>query len=163
MKYKLLLMASACALALTAATPRFGVQGAVSLPSQDLADNAGLGLQLGGHARWTFKRGQALMARADLTLYGQNNGANVTGLDLGADYIYHLERRPVGLYVLAGLSNQSFHTSFPARSRDDSGLGIDLGAGYDLDRHLGLQARYTTHNLGGLTYGALNVGATYTF
>jgi hypothetical protein len=157
-------MVLASAVSLAAQLPRFGVQGAVSLPSQNLSDNAGLGLQLGGHARWNFNRGQALMARADLALYDQNNGANVTGLGLGADYIYHLERRPVGLYLLGGLSSQNFHTSYPASSRNDTVLGIDLGAGLDLDRHLGLQARYTTHNLGGgLVYGAFNVGATYTF
>jgi hypothetical protein len=163
MKNILTVFALATALSLSAEVPHFGVQGGVSLPAQDLADNASLGLQLGGHARWNFKHGQTLMARADMTLYDQNNNTNVTTFGVGADYIYHLERRPSGLYLLAGLSNQNYHTSFTNSSRNDSGLGIDLGAGYDLDRHLGLQARYTTHSFNGLTYAALNLGATYTF
>ena len=65
--------------------------------------------------------------------------------------------------MLAGLSDQNYHTGFPDFSRNDNGLGIDLGVGYDLDRHTGLQARYTTNSFSGYTYSALNLGVTYTF
>jgi hypothetical protein len=151
------------ALTLSAQEVRFGVQGALSLPANDLTDNADPGLQVGGHARWDFGQGQGLMARADVTYFGQNDGVNVTDLAFAADYTYHFERRQHGLYVLAGLSEQNYHTSFQGYGQNNDGLGFDIGAGYDLDRHLGLQARYTTNSFDYGTYSALNLGVTYTF
>lgn len=163
MKKILAILTMGTALSLAAQEPRVGVQGALSFPSGDLSQNAYLGLQAGAHAKWNLNQGHGLMARGDVTLFSQNNGANVTGLGLGVDYTYHLERSQVGPYVLGGLSVQNYHTSFQNYSRNDSALGINLGAGYDLDRHLGLQARYTTHNMGDYTYAAFNLGVTYTF
>lgn len=151
------------ALSLSAQEVRFGVQGALSLPANDLTDNANTGLQGGGHVRWDFRQGHGLMARADLTLFGRNNGVDVSDLAIAADYTYHFERRQRGLYVLAGLADHNYHTSFQGDSRNDSGLGFDIGAGYDLDRNFGLQARYTTNNFSYATYSALNLGVTYTF
>jgi hypothetical protein len=151
------------ALALSAEEVRFGAQGALVFPASNLADNANTGLQLGGHARWDLSSGHGVLARADVTFYGQNNGSNVTDLAVAADYTYHFERRQRGAYLLAGVSQHSYHTSFPAFSQNNSGLGLDLGAGYDLDRHLGLQARYTTNSFSNATYAALNLGVTYTF
>jgi hypothetical protein len=151
------------ALSLSAQEVRFGVQGALSLPANDLADNADAGLQLGGHARWDFGRGHGVMARADATFFGQNDGVTVNDLAIAADYTYHFERRQRGLYVLAGLSEQNYRTSYQGYSQNNSGLGFDIGAGYDLDRHVGLQARYTTNSFDFATYSALNLGVTYTF
>jgi len=151
------------ALPLPAAEPHFGVQGGLSVPVNDLSSNAYIGVQAGAHGRWDFEHGHGLMVRGDMTLYAQNGGTSVTDLAVAADYTYHLERRLNGLYLLAGLSQDSYHTSYSSYSRSDSGLGLDLGAGYDLDHHLGLQARYVTHSYSGLTYSALNLGATYTF
>ena len=150
-------------LALSAQDARFGVQGALSFPRQDLADVADTGLQAGGHALWDFGVGRGLMARADLTSYGQNHDFKVRTLAVGADYLYHFEGRPRGVYALAGLAAQSFHTSRTGHSSNDSGLGVDLGAGYDLNRNLGLQARFTTTSLSSISYDALNLGVTYTF
>jgi hypothetical protein len=163
MKKILTILIMGSALALSAQDIRLGVQGGVSLPAGDLSSNATLGLQLGGHAKFEFRGGHGIMGRVDLTFYGQNSGTNVTDLAVGADYTYHVEGRQQGLYVLAGLSDQNYHTGFPNFSRNDSGLGIDLGLGYDIDRHLGLQTRWTTNSFSGLTYSALNVGVTYTF
>lgn len=151
------------ALTLSAQEVRFGVQGALSFPANDLTDNANTGLQGGGHVRWDFKQGHGLVARADLTLFGRNDGVDVSDLAVAADYTYHFERRQRGLYVLAGLSEHNYRTSFHGDSRNDGGLGLDLGAGYDLDRRFGLQARYTTNNFSDMTYSALNLGVTYTF
>lgn len=151
------------ALSLAAAEVDFGVQAAASLPTSNLSDNAYVGVQVGGHMRWDFSHGHGIMVRADAVLYPQNNGNSVNGFAVAADYTYHLERRQTGLYVLGGLSEASYHTSYPGSSRSDSGLGFDLGAGYDIDRHAGLQLRYTSYSFSGLTYSALNVGVTYTF
>jgi len=162
-KKTILFLVMGSALALSAQTPRFGVQAGLSMPTNSLGDNANAGLQLGGHAKWDFKRGHGVMGRADLTFYGQNHDIDVTNLAAAADYTYHLEGGQQGVYLLGGLSLQNYHTSFPATSRNNSGLGLDLGAGYDLDRHLGLQARYTTTSFSDFTYAALNLGVTYTF
>jgi Outer membrane protein beta-barrel domain len=163
MKKTLVILAMGGALALSAQDVRLGVQGALSFPTNDLSDNASTGLQLGGHARWDFRGGHGLMARADLTFYGQSNSISVNTIAVGADYTYHFQQSQRGPYLLAGLSQQNYHTSFPDFSRNDSGLGIDFGVGYDLDRHLGLQARYTTNSFSDGTYAALNLGVTYTF
>jgi hypothetical protein len=163
MKKTLMILAMGGALTLSAQDLRFGVQGALSLPTSDLSNSANAGLQLGGHANWDFRDGHGLTARADVTVYGQTNSISVNNIAAAVDYTYHFERTQRGPYVLAGLSQQNYHTGFPGFSRNDSALGIDLGAGYDLDRHLGLQARYTTSSFSGVTYSALNLGVTYTF
>jgi len=161
--FKILILGSAISLTLAAQDARFGVQGALSLPANDLASNADTGLQLGGHARWAFNGGHGVMARADLTFYGRNQGVNVTDAAIAGDYTYHFARRQEGPYLLGGLSLHSFRTSVPGYAQSDSGLGLDLGGGYDFDRNLGLQARYTTNNLNDMVYSALNLGVTYTF
>lgn len=163
MNKTLAILAMGGALALSAQDVRLGVQGALSLPTSDLGDNASTGLQLGGHAKWDFRGGHGLMARADLTFYGRNQGVNVTDAAIAGDYTYHFARRQEGPYLLGGLSLHSFRTSVPGYAQSDSGLGLDLGGGYDFDRNLGLQARYTTNNLNDMVYSALNLGVTYTF
>ena len=150
-------------LALAAQDVHFGVQGALALPTGDLSDVANWGIQVGGHAKFGFLEGHGVMGRADLTFFSQNNGVNVTDLALAADYTYHFDRRQTGPYVLAGLSLQGYQTSFSGFSRNNNGLGLDLGGGWDLDRHVGLQARYTTNSFSNYTYSSLNLGATYTF
>ena len=163
MKNTFLILALGSSLALSAQTPEAGVQAALSLPAGDLSDNANFGLQMGGHVQWDFRGGHGLVARADLTFYTSNNGTSVNNLAVGADYTYHFEVRRQGPYVLGGLTLANYHTGFRNSSRNDSNLGIALGGGYDLDRHLGLQARFTTNSVGPGTYGAFNVGVTYTF
>lgn len=163
MKKTLAILTMGAALSLSAQEVRFGVQGALALPAGDLSDNADAGLQVGAHARWDLTQGHGLMARTDVTSFGQNDGVNVTDLAFAVDYSYHFERRQRGLYILGGLSEQNYHTSFQGYSRNDSGLGFDLGAGCDLSRNVGLQARYTINNFSYATYSALNLGVTYTF
>jgi hypothetical protein len=158
-----LILALGSSLALSAQNPDMGVQAALSLPTNDLSDNANFGLQMGGHLQWDFHGGHGLMARADLTFYTSNHGTSVNNLAAAADYTYHFETQHHGPYVLAGLSLANYHTSFPNSSHNDSGLGIDLGGGYELDRHLGLQARYTSNSTSPGTYSALNLGVTYKF
>lgn len=151
------------ALSLSAQTVRFGVQAAVSLPANDLNNNATLGLQLGGHAKADLGEGHGIMARADLAFYSQNNGYNVNNVALAADYTYHFNGHQLGPYALAGISQQNYHTSLHGLDSNNSGLGIDLGLGYDVDRNVGMQVRYTNNAFNSLNYSALNLGVTYTF
>ena len=154
---------SFAAMPLAAQEARFGVQGAIAFPTGDLGDNADLGLQLGGHVRWNFGSGHGLMARADLTSYGSKDGVDTSSFALGADYTYHVDQDQSGLYFLAGLSFQDCHRDFPDGSITDNGLGLDLGVGYDLNQHLGLQARVTSQSADNGNLTALNLGVTYTF
>ena len=148
---------------LAAQDARFGVQGALAFPTGDLGDNAGVGVQLGGHVRWNFGQGQGLMARADFTSYGSRYGVDTSSFALAADYTYHPHRDQLGIYLLAGLSFQDCHRSFPDGAVNDNGLGLDLGVGYDLNRNLGLQARITSQSADNGNLTALNLGVTYTF
>lgn len=150
---------------LAAATPQWGVQGALAFPQGDLSDSASVGLQGGGHARWDFGQGHGLMARGDLTLYGQRHGFSDDSLGIAADYTYHLDRNRRGLYFLGGLSLVDYHwDARDGRSHTDTVLGPDLGVGYDLNRNVGLQGRYTFHSASGSSsLDSLNLGVTYTF
>ena len=91
------------------------------------------------------------------------NGYNVNNVALAADYTYHLNGRQLGPYVLAGISQQNYHTSLHGVDSNNSGLGLDLGVGYDVDRNVGLLVRYTNNAFNSLNYSALNLGVTYTF
>ncbi|BDU72741.1 outer membrane beta-barrel protein [Mesoterricola silvestris] len=153
----------ACGSWASAAEPVFGVQGALAFPVNDLTDAANLGLQVGGHGRWDFGGGHGLMGRADITIFGSKDGVNTTSYGLGADYTWHPDRNRRGVYLLGGVSLVSYSLSGHGHSDSKTALGLDLGVGYDLDRHVGLQARYTTHNVDSVTLAALNLGVTYSF
>ncbi len=143
--------------------PAFGFQAALAFPANDLTNVANLGLQVGGHGRWDFGGGHGIMGRADLAFYGSKDGVSTSSYGLGADYTYHIDHNRRGVYFLAGLSFMGYSLSGGGDSASRSGIGIDLGVGYDLNRHVGLQARYTTHNLDHATMSSLNLGCTYTF
>ena len=158
-----LLLATATGFVLSAAEPRFGLQGALALPQADLSTSANPGLQFGGHAQWAFGQGHGLLARVDLTLYGQRNGTNASSLGGGADYTYHFDRNDRGFYFLAGATVLDYHYKFGNFTQTSNGLGVEVGGGYDVDRNLGFQLRYTTHSIDRATLGSLNLGVSYTF
>ena len=154
---------AACGSTALAAEPVFGVQGALSFPVNDLTNTANLGLQAGGHGRWDFGGGHGLMGRGDVSVFGSKNGASTTSFGVGADYTFHPDRNRRGIYLLGGVSLVSYGVSLHGHSDSQTGLGLDLGVGYDLDRHMGIQMRYTTHNVDHNTNAALNLGVTYSF
>jgi hypothetical protein len=159
-----LVLAIASGAFLAAAQPQWGVQGALSVPTGDLSDSANLGISGGGNAKFDFGRGNGLMARGDLTFYGQKDGFSDSSAGVAADYTYHLDHRQRGIYFLGGLSVLDYRWSRSDGSNyDSSALGLDLGVGYDVDRHVGLQARYTAHSVSDSELDALNLGVTYTF
>lgn len=147
---------------LSAVTPDFGVQGALAIPAGDLSDGANLGIQGGGHAWWHFQGGHALMARVDATFYGSKDGLTVNSFGVAADYTFFPESRGRGLYLLGGLSFLRYELSAEL-SDSRNKLGLDLGVGYQFNRALGMQLRYTTHEIDSLTFASANVGVTYTF
>jgi len=146
---------------LAAATPEWGVQGALAVPTADLSSSAGLGLQGGANAKWNFGGGHGVMGRADLTLYSGKDGANDSSFGVAADYTFHPDRNARGVYFLGGLSFLTYSAGHGTGSVN--GFGLDLGVGYDQDRHIGYQIRYTTHSINSATLASLNLGITYTF
>jgi hypothetical protein len=158
-----LLLAMLASPSLSATEVQFGVQGGLALPMGDLSDAASLGLGFGGHGRYDLGSGHGLMGRVDFTFFGQKGGLSTTDLGIAMDYTYHLDRHRRGVYLLAGVSLQDYSFSRSGHSFSRNGLGVDLGAGFDVDRNLGFQARVTTHNIDSATFTALNLGVTYTF
>jgi hypothetical protein len=156
-----LLLAAASA-AGAAEPPAFGLQAAVAFPANDLTDVANLGIQFGGHGRWDFGHGHGLMGRADLTFYGSKDGASTDSIGAGADYTYHFDHNRRGVYLLAGVTFMNYSVSYHG-THSHSGLGPDVGVGYDVDGHLGLQIRLTSHDVDHSNLYSLNLGATYTF
>ena len=146
---------------LAAAAPEWGFQGALAVPTADLSSSAGLGLQGGANGRWDFGGGHGIMGRADLTLYSGKDGANDSSLGVAADYTFHLDRNRRGVYFLGGLSFLTYSAGHGTGSVN--GFGLYLGVGFDQDRHIGYQIRYTTHSINSATLASLNLGVTYTF
>jgi len=149
--------------AMSAGDVRLGVQAALAFPVGDLGDGANPGVQGGGHAAWDLGEGHGIMGRADLTLYSKKNDTNITAFGVAGDYTYHFNRNQTGPYVLAGISYTNFNPSAVGSHGSDSGFGLDMGGGYELDRHLGLQARLTTNSADHGTMTSLNLGVTYRF
>ena len=143
--------------------PRFGVEAAVAFPSADLTTNTNNGIELGGIGRWDLRGGLGLTARVDWNFYAQKYGISTSSLGVAADYTFHLTGTGTGPYVLGGLSVLNYSQNIPGADLNSSTLGLDLGFGVDVDRHLGILARWTSHRVSGNTWTVLNLGATYTF
>ena len=144
---------------------RFGTQYSISTPIKYLSNKAGLGLQLGGHAKLEINSDYSLMTRIDIAKYIHNNGTNIVNLNLGADCIYHFENHQVGPYLTAGINQQSYRTSFSdgTATKNSNGIGSSIGMGYDIDRYLGVQTRYVISRINHKNYSTMNIGVTYTF
>jgi len=163
-RFLLPMLLTCCAVApLAGQDVRFGFQGGLAVPAGDLSDSADLGLQAGVHAKWDLGSGHGLMARADLTSYSRKDGYGSASFAVGADYTFHFNRDQRGPYLLAGLSVQNYSREVPDGTEHDNGLGLDVGVGYDLDRHFGLQARITTLSASHADLNALILGFTYSF
>jgi hypothetical protein len=169
------LAAAALAIPLKAEEPRFGVQGLVNAPLGDLKDfvDSKPGVDVGIHGTFDLGAGNMIRPRLDYnyfpdaTLSGIKNTAYNVGL--GADYLYFIAGKPEGFYLTGGLSlvRWSFETKDPVlgnATTDTTKLGVAVGAGYQWNRTLGTEARYTTSKVSdGFTADALQAGVTIRF
>ena len=142
---------------------RFGLEGAVSLPSGNLSTTANNGFEFGGIGRWEMSGGRGLTGRIDLNLYAEKYGVTTTSIGIAADYTFHLTGSQRGPYFLIGPSVLDYSQNLANTTLNSSSLGLDLGLGVDMDDHLGILARWTTHYIDHTTWTVLNLGLTYTF
>jgi len=142
---------------------RFGFEGAVALPSGNLSTTANNGFEVGAIGRWDMGGGRGLTGRIDLNLYAEKYSVTTTSLGIAADYTFHLTGSQRGPYFLIGPSILSYSQSVANATLNSSTLGLDLGLGVDLDDHVGILARWTSHYINHTTWTVLNLGVTYTF
>lgn len=152
----LLPLALASCVSLSAQDFRPGVHGGLNIPVGDLSDalDARLGFTIGGHLGIDYGAGHELRPRLDFTTYeggwhpvGNNKFTknSITALTLGADYVYYTEQRPVGFYLVMGLSNQWWNVNpKDGATESNSSLGLTAGAGFRPNRVWSFEARFTT-------------------
>jgi opacity protein-like surface antigen len=139
----------------------------------------------GGHA---LRYMSSLTMYPDKTLSGNSGNLNSHLLAVGAsfDYTYHLRKVLVGPYFLGGIGVRTFlgqansnslpppvpiseigGNSIPAYTRYewDSGpkLALQLGGGYDFNRHWGATIRYQWNRSLGYNLGTFEGGVNYRF
>ncbi len=144
-----------CATALGAQDLAWGVHGSVNLPQGDLktALDSKAGFTVGGHLGVYLKDGHELRPRLEYTRYdgGSFSLTSVTfkntivALGFGGDYLYHLEGRHRGTYLLAGAGFQ-WWTVEPRQgdSTHENGLSLQAGAGYRFSPRVAVEAAYST-------------------
>jgi opacity protein-like surface antigen len=160
--------------ALSAQETRVGVQAGLALPSGDLSRKEMLGsdpgLNLGAHAVIDLGQGHAIRPRTDYAHFRENSmrwgsGFSSTfkasNLSLGVDYLYFVNHRSTGLYLLAGISGNHWKID---RGFDDllvgprsfnlttTKLGYGAGVGFQVNRSWGMEAGYTFGKVGSSQY-----------
>ena len=168
------LAAAALAAPLKAEEPRFGVEGLVNLPLGDLKDfvDSKPGFTVGAIGTFDLGAGNVLRPRLDYTSYPNANLTNLrneaTNVELGCDYLYFFAQRPEAFYLLGGLSAVRWSFSSDAGlgkvSTDTTKMGLDLGGGYQWNRTVGTELRYTRSKIGSdFTAHAVQAGVTIRF
>ena len=168
------LAAVALAAPLKAEEPRFGVQALVNAPLGDLKDfvDSKPGVGVGVHGTFDLGLGNMVRPRLDFNVYPEANFPglknNASNLSLGADYLYFIAGRPEGLYLTGGLAavrwSFSQDAGFGKVSTDTTKLGLALGAGYQWNRTVGGELRFTSSKVdSGFQADALQVGVMLRF
>lgn len=169
---------------LRAVEPNYGFQFGLASTTGDIADEAEIKAMagLGLHMLIPVAEGQAIRPRVDIWsgsksvtyLSGGNSlktEVTLTTTLLGADYLYYLQgNRDRGLYFLAGLALSANKGELElalngAREKDSASCtrpAYTLGAGYQLGRRWGLEARYNTTSFAHTGFDTLNVN-TFSF
>ena len=165
---------------------RFGAQVTTSSPMATFhSKEAKQGYGLGAFATYDLGSGQAVVAKLGADRFSKlKTGDDVVGgiettassISVGADYIMHLNKSKTGFYGLAGLDVQRKHVKKyeqpvvgeQAKTKaNKTELGFNVGAGYDLNKNLGVQACYKIHtkkeDAKRNSYPSVSVGVTYTF
>lgn len=170
----ILAILAAAALSLQAEAPRFGVQGLVNVPLDDLKTyvDSKPGPGVGVHGTFDLGDGHVLRPRLDYCVYPEASFASVkqtaSYLSLGGDYLYFIAGKPEGLYLTAGLSavRWSFEHKDPLFkvSSNTTKVGFAAGVGYQWNATVGTEARWLHSQVAsGFTADALQAGITIRF
>lgn len=165
---------------------RFGVQVHANLPTADLKEAADSKAGAGGgfHMTWDLGGGNVIRPRIDYVVYPENKNfpdysvsasvsgkAKVDNLSAGADYLYFFEGKDTGFYLTGGISWNRFKYDYdyqykvgPATvtgsaSSTANKVGGAAGVGFNLNRHFGVEARYTASRYENARGGQVNAGA----
>ncbi|MBL0312401.1 MAG: porin family protein [Holophagaceae bacterium] len=155
--------------AVSAQDVHFGLHAGLAIPQGDLSRKQLLGSDPGGnfgaHVNFDMKQGHVIRIRTDYSQfrenktfegYGFTSKIKASDLSLGVDYLYFVDHRPTGLYMMAGVSGNRWDLS----SKDDYGYAIDtfnmtttkfgygFGVGYQFNQSWGLEAGYTYSKIG---------------
>lgn len=138
---------------------RYGLQGGLVFPASDTMkyfSDKKMGFSIGGQVtRDWMTPGQRLRARIDLTFLpkasvrslngsGRVEDDTVTGFAVGLDYLHFIEGKPLGFFLAGGLTLSNWKQDSSLTGAETStNPGIALGAGWQFDRNLGLEARAT--------------------
>lgn len=153
---------------------KFGLQGTLSVPLEDLktATDSGLGLGAGVFMDIRFLSNHVIRPRIDYIQYPSKSYGDESrkwsSRNIGFDYLYFTQPQFTGPYLAAGLSSRAYEVKIDSNGRSDSGtntnIGLNLGAGYVFSRHLEANVRYTMTSMdGGIHMASLDLGAAYTF
>ena len=148
---RLIPLALLATLALQAEPPRYGVQGLVNIPIDDLKDyvDSRPGPGVGVHGTFDLGGGHVLRPRLDFTAYPEATFASVkqdaTALALGGDYLYFFAERPERLYLTGGLAIVRWSFGSRTGAADTTArttkLGAAVGIGYQWNATVGTELR----------------------
>lgn len=181
------------ALPILAQTPTgMGVQVGLLRPQSDILRSAvddKTGLEAGIHLALDLGHGHALRPRLDYLHFptrtntysgGITSDYKLSGLSLGMDYLYHLQRSPQGFYVLAGLAmnrwkiatedisiltvypNPPIVTRTPV-SETSTKAALAVGVGYQFTPQFGFEGRYQVGRIFDSDANLLQAGITFRF
>jgi len=172
-------------MAAKAEEPRFGLQLHANFPTGDLktAVDSKPGAGLGAHVTFDLGGGHLLRPRLDGVFFPESDlhgfKTKASDLSLGVDYLYFPRGKPEGLYLTAGLGLHRWKvdTTTPAQpplwpagsdSQTSSRFGYSAGLGYNFNRSVGSELRYTSSHYANRTAwdpsaNAVQAGVTYRF
>ncbi len=164
----------AAALPLQAESPRYGVQGLVTLPLRDLKAyvDSKPGPGIGIHGTFDLGDGHMLRPRLDYSVFPEVTLAgikrNVSSISLGCDYLYFIAEKPEGFYFILGLAaaNWSFDTKNDVSNitTKTTKLGLAAGGGYQWNATVGTDLRWLHTSVSSqFNADALQAGVTVRF
>jgi hypothetical protein len=159
---------------LRAEAPRYGVQGLVNIPLNDLKAyvDSRPGPGFGFHGTFDLNDGHMLRPRLDYNIFPEASFDTITkkasNLSLGGDYLYFIAQKPEGFYFTGGLA--AMRWSFEqknAAGKDTSSttkLGLAAGIGYQWSATVGTEVRWVESRVAQtFKANALQVGVTVRF
>ena len=184
---------------------RYGAQLSTVTPTGHLAHHQSKqGISLGGFADYDVRKGHAIVAELNAMRLGSRNDINVSNISLGANYKMQINQLK-GVYGLVGVdverardrsrtettetvlvegaTEPTTTTTKKSEHKYANKIGYTVGAGYDLNKNLGVQVRYNVHSCSykkadatdaidatkskskskSTSRGTVSLGVTYTF